>query len=285
MKIILNLILFLTLLITASPLFSQGELDLQPRMLYRNEKSAAVIFNSNGIGAGYRYGQRIDARNQVNYEVDFLIIKHPKEVKLSNNIYSSRGFVFGKENSFFALRGMYGKQYELYRKNDKGGISVRAFYSGGPAIGFVKPVYYDVLYSKGIPYEYYLKTEKFNTTIHQSNIYGRSSFLKGFKELSLIPGVSVKTGLGFEYSRLDITHHSLEAGVSLDIFAKKVPIMANEKNDFLFFNLFVSYRVGKYIDISEAARAKTGKFLREQKRLSRKISREQKKQEKTEETY
>lgn len=285
MSTLSRLILFSTVVMIAVPLFSQGEIDLQPRMLYRNEKSAAVYLNSYGIGAGFRFGQRVDARNQVIYEADFLAIKHPKEIKLSNNIYSNRGFVFGKKNSFFELRGMYGKQYEMFRKNDKGGISVRSYFSGGPAIGFIKPIYYEVLYSAGGPYEYYLKTEKFNTTIHQSNIYGRSSFFKGIKELSVVPGASVKAGLGFEYSRLDVTLHSLEAGVSLDVFTKKIPIMANGKDDFLFFNLFVSYRIGKYMDVSEAALAKSGKFLREQKRLSRKISRDQKKQEKADETY
>jgi len=274
------------LLSNLSLLYSQGELDLQPRLLYRNEQSAGVYLNSNGLGAGFRYGQRINARSQYLYEIELLNIKHPKEIRISNNIYSNRSFVFGKENGFIELRGMYGKQNELFRKNDRGGVSVRYFYSGGPAIGFIKPIYYEVLYASANPYEFYLQTEKFSVSTHQSNIYGRASVFKGVKEISIAPGVSVKTGFSFEYSRLDIVLHSLEAGVSLDVFTKKIPIMANERNDFYFLNLFVSYRFGKYIDISEAALARRSSEAEKQDRkIRRKSIKEQKKMEEEENYY
>ena len=261
--------------------FSQGELDLQPRLIYRNERSGAIYLNSNGIGAGYRYGQRITARNQKLYEVDFLSVKHPKEIRISNSIDNSRSFVFGKENTFFELRGMYGKQNEIFRKNDRGGVSVRYFYTGGPAVGIIKPIYYEVLYSTGLPFDFYIQTEKYNASLHQSNIYGRSSFTKGLKEISLAPGASLKAGFSFEYSRQDIKLHSLDAGFTLDLFARKIPIMATTNNDFLFFNLFVSYRFGRSIDISEAAMAASSR-KKEERQIRRKVIRDQKKQEKEE---
>jgi len=267
-------------------LFSQGELDIQPKILYKNEKSGGIYLNSNGLGAGLRYGQRINARNQILYETDLLFIKHPKEIRISNNIYSNRSFVFGKENTFFELRGMYGRQNEIFRKNDRGGVSVRYFFTGGPSIGFIKPIYYEVLYATSNPYNFDLKTEKFNTTIHQSNIYGRASFLKGVKEISIVPGVTAKAGFAFEYSRLDIILHSIEAGISADIFMKEIPIMATERNNLIFVNLFVSYRFGKYIDISEAALARRSSDAEKQDRkISRQSIRQQKKMEKEENYY
>ena len=272
---------FIMVVMNISSLFSQGELDMQPRLLYKNEKSGAVYLNSTGLGAGFRYGQRINARSQYIYEADLLIINHPKEIKISNNIYSNRSFVFGKENSFIELRGMYGKQNEIFRKNDRGGVSVRYIFSVGPALGLIKPVYYEVLYATSNPFDFQLKTEKFNTTIHQSNIYGRASIFKGLNEVTLTPGASVKTGFSFEYSRLDIVLHSLEAGMSLDVFAKKIPIMANEKNDFLFLNLFVSYRFGQYIDVSEAALTRrSSEEARTDRRIRRQTIREQRRMEK-----
>ena len=201
--------------------FSQGELDLQPRLLYKNEQSYGVYLNSNGLGAGYRYGQRISARKQYLYEADILGIKHPKEIKVSHSIYSNRSFVYGKMNSFVELRAMYGRQNELFRKNDRGGVSVRYFYSGGPALGFIKPIYYEVIYPID-PTTFQLKTEKFPNSIHYgSNIYGKASSFKGMNEISVVPGVSAKTGFSFEYSALMSCYIPLKQAFRLMFLQRK----------------------------------------------------------------
>ena len=232
-----------------APLLAQGELAEQPRIFYRNEESLAFIMNSNGLGINGRFAKRINARRKTIYDVDLVSIKHRKEVKISNAFYNNKSFVFGKENSFFALRGGYGKQVEMFRKVDKGGISIRRFYSAGPSIGFLKPIYYEVLHTGGGGVtNMYLETEKFSTSTHQQYIYGKASFFKGIKEISVVPGIYGRFGFMFEYSRSDITLHAIEAGVSLDLFAREIPIMATDKNEFYFFGLFVSYRFGKVVD-------------------------------------
>lgn len=272
--------------ISISLSFSQGELDLQPRLLYKNERSGGVYLNSNGFGAGYRIGRRVNARIQNIYEIDLMNVKHPKEVKITNSYYSNRSFIFGKENTFLELCGMLGRQNEIFRKNDRGGIAVRFFYLGGPTLGLLKPIYYDVIYSTANPYDSYLKAEKYNTTIHQSNIYGKASILKGINEIRPVPGASVKTGFGFEYSKSDIVLHSFEAGFSFDAFARKIPIMANTNNNFLFFNMFISYRFGKYIDISEAAIARRSHEAdRQDRKIRRESIRKKKKMDKEENYY
>ncbi len=260
--------------------FSQGELDDQPKIMLRNEKSGIVFLTSNGIGLGYRYGKRINARNQTLYDVDFMTVKHPKEIKLTSNYnyYSSRSFIYGKQNSFFELKGSIGKQYEIFRKNDRGGISIRYFYSAGPTIGILKPIYYEIRYYN--LYEDFTKIEKFNISIHQSNINGKASFFKGFNELSVVPGGSAKFGFNFEYSREDAVIHALEVAIGLDVFPKAIPIMATQ-NDFYFLNLTVGYRFGKVIDVSEAALSEKWKSRRAEQKLSRSISKSQKKQENT----
>jgi hypothetical protein len=252
--------------------------------MLRNEKTGILCLTSNGINLGYRFGKRIDARNQNIYDLDFVIVKDPKEIKLTSNFnyYSSRSFVFGKKNSFFELKGTIGKQYEMYRKNDKGGISIRYFYSAGPTLGLLKPIYYDIrYYSSQPPYET-SKVEKFNTSIHQSNINGRASFFKGFNELSIVPGASVKAGFNFEYGREDAIIRAIEVGLGMDIFPKQIPIMATEHNNFLFFNMSAGYRFGRVVDVSEAALARRSKNVKQEKKLSRQISRQQKKDEKLE---
>jgi len=266
-------------------LYGQGELNRQNRILYRNERSLGVNLNSNGFGVDFAYAKRINARNHKWYQVELLNVKHPKEIKITNSIYNNKSFVFGKSNNFFVLKGQYGRQSELYRKNDAGGISIRYYYSIGPAIGFLKPVYYNVLYATGVFYNYYTKSEKFSPSIHQSDISGRSSFFKGFNEISLVPGVSAKAGFTFEYSQQEKAIHSLEIGFGMDLYPKEIPIMAIENNNFFFLNLYAGYRFGKAIDISEAARTKTLKERWKERQTSRKIIKDQKRALKNQDTY
>jgi hypothetical protein len=231
-------------------LLAQGELSEQPRIFYRNEESIGILLNSNGYGISGRYGKRINARKKTNYEFDLLFIKHPKEVKNPfNNYYNNnKSFVYGKLNSFFNIRAGYGRQKEIFRKVDRGGISIRRFYSFGPSLGILKPVYYEVIQNSSA--NPYLEQKKFDPSINYSYIWSRASFFKGINEISVVPGAFGKAGISFEYSRHDITLHALETGIVLDIFPKEIPIMATEKNNFIFFSFFVSYRFGKVVDAS-----------------------------------
>lgn len=266
-------------------LTGQGDLDLQRKTLYRNERAFGLFLNSNGIGADFSYAQRINARNHQLYQVEFLYLKHPKEIKITNNIYTNKSFVFGKINSFYELRGQWGRQTEIFRKNDANGISIRYFYSIGPTLGLIKPIYYDIWVSTGTPYTDYTKEEKFTTAIHQADIYGKSSFLRGINEISIIPGASAKFGFNFEYSKQDKILNAIEFGAGIDIFPKKIPVMANENNQFFYLNLFAGYRFGKVIDISDAAQAQKARDRKIDRKANRAITKKQRKAEKQQDDF
>jgi hypothetical protein len=235
--------------LVGSPLLAQGDLSENPRIFYRNEKSVGFLLNSNGWGFSGRYAKRINARKKTIYEIDLVNIKHPKEIKISNSYYNNRSFVFGKENLFLNLRGGWGKQKEIFRKVDRGGISIRRYFSVGPTIGILKPIYYEVFKAGGGGInDYYITEEKFDASNAQDNIYGRASFFKGFNEISVMPGAFGRFGISFEYSSSDVTLHAIETAVSLDLFPKRMDIMATEKNNFYFLTLTVSYRFGKVVD-------------------------------------
>jgi hypothetical protein len=229
-------------------IFAQGEIKLQERIFYRNEKSIGLSLNSNGFGLSGRYAKRISARKKTIWEIDGANIKHPKEVRISNSYYNNRSFVYGKQNLFINLHGGWGKQHEMFRKVDRGGISIRRYFSVGPTLGFLKPIYYEVFKSGGGVNDYYISEEKFDPSIHYGYIYGRASFFKGFNEITVTPGIYGRFGLSFEYSKSDITIHAIETGISLDLFPRKMEIMATEDNDFYFLTLFVAYRFGKVVD-------------------------------------
>jgi hypothetical protein len=242
------LITAVILLFYSFSLLAQGELNEQQRVFFRNERSFAILLNTDGYGAGYRGAKRIDYLNKRLIEVEAGILKHPKEFKQS--AYSQGGsFIFGKMNSTFYLRGSIGHQHEIFKKADLGGIAIRYFYSAGPVLAIYKPIYYRVLYPALGGDGYDIKEEKFDVSIAiPGDIYSRASFTKGFDETKLIPGLFSRGGFNFEYSKEDKVIHAIEFGAQLSAFPKKVPIMAIDDNKSIFFSLFVSYRFGMILD-------------------------------------
>ncbi|MCX6330259.1 MAG: hypothetical protein NTZ85_12215 [Bacteroidia bacterium] len=239
------LIIAVIFLYGTSMLFAQGEIDEQQTLVLRNERSFGILLNSDGIGISYREAKRKSYVNKRLLEFDAGNLKHPKEYKITNPYTTGTGtFVFGKLNSVMFIRGGIGHQHEIFKKADLGGVAIRYFFSGGPVIALYKPIYYRVLYPVSID-EYIIKEEKFQVSIHQpSDIYSKASFTKGLSEIKALPGLYVKGGFNFEYSKQDKVTHAIECGAQVNAFPKKIPIMASPDNKAIFFSLFVSYRFG-----------------------------------------
>jgi hypothetical protein len=242
------LILAVTFVFTAMSLTGQGDLNEQQRVFFRNEKSFGIQLNTDGIGFSYRTAKRTDYLNKNIIEYEFGTIKHPKEYKLSNPYTQGTSFVFGKMNFPMYFRASIGRQHELYKKADLGGVSIRLFYTGGPVLAVYKPIFYKVIYPVSLT-EYFIKEEKFNTNIAiPQDIWGRASFTKGMDEIKVLPGLYAKSGFSFEYSKEDKVLHAVEVGATLSAYLKKIPIMASSDNKSIFFSLFVSYRFGMVVN-------------------------------------
>ncbi len=239
---------FITLL-TSAICFGQGEIDEQKRAFYRHERTFGIMLNTDGYGLSYREGLYVDFRNTKLYEIDFGLLSHPRELKLQNPWYpTGSSFVFGKLNTPFYLRGGLGRHHELFTKEDLGGVAIRYFFTGGPALALLKPIYYKVLYPAS-PTTFLIKEERFEESIHHPyDIYSRASFFKGVKETRVIPGAYLKAGFNFEFSMNDRAVHTIEIGGVMNAYLKQVEIMASDDNKSLFFSLFVSYRMGLIID-------------------------------------
>ena len=262
-----RVIVFLGVINCFFAVYAQGEIDLQPKVFYRNEWSVALMFNSNGWGANYRYGKRIDAANKRLFEVDFAYMKDPKERKDYSISNSGARYVEGKKNLAFDFRFGYGKQHEIFRKHDAGGVAIRYFYNFGPSVVLLKPIYYNVGDLEPVPGQSGLsllierpEPEKYDSRWYAGNvrIINRASFFKGFESLSVLPGAFTKFGVNFEFGKQDRIIHALEAGVIAEGFIKKVEIMDYSNPDIsqskiaksqqLFLNVFVSYRFGRIVD-------------------------------------
>jgi len=245
LRFLLSVFLFLLLTLKA---YCQDISEDMPKIFYRNEKTLGFQLNTNGWSVGYRYGERINYFEKRNYEIDFSIIKHTKEIKSSSTFLASESFVFGKLNNVFDLRIGYGKQNELFTKRDQGSVAVRYLYSIGPSVALLKPIYYEILYPLNDSV-YGVRKEKFNPDIHTSgDISGKSSFFDGFSEIKLVPGAYFKLGVNFEFSQKETIIHALEAGAMVQAYLSDLKIMAVNDNQQFYFTLFVSYRFGKIVN-------------------------------------
>jgi hypothetical protein len=269
-----RILVFLGVINCFFAVYAQGEIDLQPKVFYRNEWSVAFMLNSNGWGANYRYGKRIDAANKRLFEIDFAYMKHPKEAKSYSTIKSGSKYVDGKKNLAFDFRFAYGKQHEIFRKHDVGGIAIRYFYNFGPSVVLLKPVYYSVANLESIPGQagYYVverpEPEKYNPAWQNGTvrIVGRASFFKGFDKMNAVPGAFAKLGVNFEYSKQDRIIHALEVGMIAEGFTGKIEILdftytgpgqtKIAKNQQFFLTMFVCYRLGRIVDPYEVKKKK-----------------------------
>lgn len=236
------ILLFLISVTTLQFAKSQGEVDEQKKIFYRNERSLALLLNSNGIGLNGRYSKRIDAFRKTIYDIEIVTLKHPKEYRKFSRVNpSSRGYVLGKLNNVFVIRPGYGFQKEVFQKFDIGGIAIRRFYTIGPSLALLKPIYYEVSETSEIV------TEKYSSA-NADYIIGKASFFKGFDEIQARPGAFVKGGISFEFSKFDQVIHAIEGGAIAEAYLTKLPIMASKKNYQFFLTLFISYRFGKVVD-------------------------------------
>ncbi|PKP11780.1 MAG: hypothetical protein CVU09_02790 [Bacteroidetes bacterium HGW-Bacteroidetes-4] len=236
-------VLIFLLYSTFHSLHAQGDISEEKKEFIRNERTFHLMLNSNGWGGGFMYGKMKNIYRKQLWNVEFVSIKDPKEYRVSHPYYPDlRRFVFGKANEMYNFRFGLGQQFNLFDKKDRGGIEVRLFYHTGLSVGVLKPLYYITSESPRVE-------EKFDPAIHSPyDILGGASFFKGFNELNVTPGVYLKAGSGFEFSQREKFLNVIEGGVGLDVFPKKMKIMANDQENFLFFSLFIVYRFGKIIN-------------------------------------
>ena len=211
-------------------------------VLYRNEIHGGPLIHTNGWGATFRKGIHVTGTRKRFLEFDYVNMKHPKEIRSVNPYYKdARGYIYGKQNAFSILRSGVGFQNTLNGKDQRKGVEVRYHYFIGPSVGFIKPIYLEII-RNNIP----ISTEKYDPQKHHiDNIYGKAPFSRGIDELKLQPGLYGKFGLSFEYSAYDDYVRAIETGFTIDAYSKRVPIMALTENNQFFFNFYISIVYGK----------------------------------------
>ncbi|MBQ3688656.1 MAG: hypothetical protein II937_02195 [Bacteroidales bacterium] len=221
---------------------AQGELDTTKKVLYRNEWSLSMSLKTNGLEFDYRSGKFVNYFKKNLWDCGISFIKHPQQYRASNPYVADYGqFCFGKKNFCFEFFYSRGRQRSLFQKQDLNTVEIRLFYMVGASLAFLKPIYYEIYYSGDD-----VRSEKFDPVNHYATItLGTSSFVKGFDEISVVPGAEFKGGLSFEFGKNDKKLVALETGFKISAYAKKLEIMAQKKNPQFIGNLFIAMRLGR----------------------------------------
>lgn len=225
-------------------------------ILFKKMRYGGVNVNTFGYGATYSFGKFREAKKIRLYTIDFLFVKHEKEVKSWGLDPSGRSYFYGKQNSFMTLRTTYGKKHVVAEKLRRSGVQVAYNWQLGPVFGFTKPVYLEILNQDSRTGS--LSVERFDVDKHYiDNIHGRASGLRGLGELKFYPGLTGKFSLNFEYSNERERLKGIETGVAFDVFHKRIPIMAekilredinNPKNHQFFFSIYLNLFFGTKYD-------------------------------------
>ncbi len=251
------------------PVFGQQTIELGENyydevkgIVYDREFTVDLKLHTNGYALGVNIA-RLKTFYLTNFfNIEFGEIKHPKQFRQSfdfrpsANGNVSRAFVFGKQNNFFVLRGGLGQKRYFSEKAKRKGLAIGMSYSGGVSMGLLKPYFLELNYPEASTNEIITRSEKFTEEnadifLDITRIFGASSFTRGLSELSVVPGGHAKVAVHFDWGAFDEFVKALEAGVMVDFYFQKVPIMVespqveNIDNRPLFINLFLNLQLGK----------------------------------------
>ena len=228
--------------------FSQAEKSPDDiKLYYRSSKSYGAFFHTQGLGVSFKYQQHLSYKLKRFYSVEYQNLKHPKQEKIVNaSDNSARGFYFSKVNALTNLRLGFGQQKAIALKEVKKGVQISWIYSGGLNLGLLKPIYLEIYNTSGPDFTV---QERYNPEIHNlGTIYGRGNYFRGFGDVEFVPGLFGKFGLNFEYSSYDEKLKSMEVGVAVDWFYKKVPLMYGTYNNQYWVTFYLMFELGKKME-------------------------------------
>lgn len=260
------LVLIFALSLDAQQTFetNQNIYDESAGIIYDREVTVDLkILQTNGFAVGVNIG-KVKTYYLTRYlNIELGELKHPKEFRQSFDFQRqsarvSRAFVFGKENNLFVLRAGFGEKRYLSEKARRRGVAVGVSYELGPSLGMLKPYYLELIRESG-PGDvnnFVIRSERFteqnaNTFLEISRIYGSSGFMQGLGELNVVPGLHGKFALHFDWGAFDEFVKAVEAGVMVDVFTRRMPIMvespqvSDTENRAVFINFYVNFQFGK----------------------------------------
>ena len=216
-----------------------------PNVLYRNEMSFGVFAHSRGFGLNFMRAKHVTGTRKRLLEIEALNMKHPKEIKVSNNADNSKRFNYGKLNSILLFRAGVGYQTTIFKRADRKSVEIRSAYFLGANVTFAKPNYV-LVYRESASGNKFQESVKYDPEVHTiDSISGKGPMLDGLGELKVYPGFYAKANLSFEYAPFSNKVKAIETGVIFDYYPKALPIMAHNPAENFIVTLYVGFVFGK----------------------------------------
>lgn len=225
-------------------------------IVYKKEWSVDFRLHENGAAIAYNVG-KIKSYNKTNYyHIELGFTKDPREKSQSKiSLNSTSGsFIYGKINSLINLRIGAGSKHYLSEKQKRKGIAVGYTYQLGPSIAILKPYYLDLIYrtdAGGRP-DFFIQSQRYTEEtadrfLDLNSIDKKSSFYRGFNDLSIRAGIQGKLGAHLSWGAFDKSVKAFETGIMFDLFANKIPILVETeevKNKPYFVRLYLNLQLG-----------------------------------------
>jgi hypothetical protein len=177
------------------------------------------------------------------YQVEFSEKKDPREIKsTSANGSGSNTYIYGKINNFYAVKLGWGGRKMFVGKPDPGTVSIHWVNAGGLSVGLLKPYYLNV-YSDPTAIKYSESTKE--QYLDQNLVEGSAGFSKGLSEVKIIPGAHFKSALHFDFSANRKNVIGVEAGANVEYYSQAVLLMAGQKPQSLFLDIFLAFQFGR----------------------------------------
>lgn len=196
---------------------------------------------NDGYGMFFELGRSQSIKSAMLYQLEISERQAPKQEKQSSFYQNLNPLIYGKVNFFYPVKLGVQKQFLLGNKSNKNGVNISGNVGGGFAAGLLRP-YYVQINNNGV-----LDYAKFNPADSSQflNAIGGPSFSKGWRDMTLTPGVYAKAALRFDYGAFNDIITGLELGVNAEYYTKEIPIMLFGDNKQFFFGAYVSLLFGK----------------------------------------
>lgn len=235
----LNRILAVCLILLAASA-STSLAQVQDGYDYQTEFTWGVNKNtSGGLIGGFIFKKsfKMSDRMLQTFGLEIMNVRHPQEVRFSSPY--GNYFTFGKKNYLYSFRLQYGRDLILFKKAPQQGVEIKAVFAAGPSIGVEAPYYVEYQVSNTLS-----KREQYNENMLREYIMGPGRLFQGLGESKVVPGLNFKVALNFELGIFKSQVTGFEAGVLVDVYTRKIDMMALSKNQSVFPTLFLSLFFG-----------------------------------------
>jgi hypothetical protein len=258
MKIKVLFICLIAILSSQIDVYGQKEenpkLTAQKDYMFHKQFDGGIKLSSTGLNFYLQYGiiKNIYVTHLFTLEYEWHIDYRDKKTKaIPYYTETGRNYYFGVQNRFHVIRFSYGFEKAIADKAVKNGVRVSWLGFVGGALGLVKPYYLNLDYPGTDGQQIDILSQRYSASnasvfLNQSLIDQAGPVWRGLNQISPVIGGFGRTGLNFDFGSRDAVVKAIEAGVTLDVFYKRIPIYVNDdSNHFLFLGFYLAFTLGK----------------------------------------